>query len=197
MQPNLSPQKTKEFLVTFATEKEAFSTLQLVKAVQESPSLWNFARGSILITGIGALQSALALMPYGLFFEEIWNLGIAGSLTGEEGLHAIGSIEKLTFMPETTSHHSRNFFRQETLFLGPGKKLVTSDFPIHDKNLKITADLVDMEGYGLALACQKMQKKLKMWKVVSDFASPDGEKEIREKIEALSWQIALFIQERL
>ncbi|MCX6995402.1 MAG: hypothetical protein NTY13_06345 [Chlamydiae bacterium] len=197
MQPNSDLEKKKEVLLTFATEKEAFPTIALLKAIQIEPSFWNFSKGSLLITGIGSLQAALSIMPLCHLFEEIWNIGIAGSLTGEEGLHIIGSIEKLTFMPETTSSYSRNFFQQQPIFLGPGKKLVTSDFPIHDKNLKIRGDLIDMEGYGIALACQKMQRKLKMWKIVSDFAAPGGEKEIQEKIETLSWEIALFIQEKL
>lgn len=100
-------------------------------------------------------------------------------------------------MPETTSDHSRNFFTPPPVILGDGKKLITSDFPLHDETLQIAADLVDMEGYGLALVCQKMRKKLKIWKIVSDFARPDGEKQIREKIDDLSTHMALFIERNL
>jgi hypothetical protein len=193
MQASESSKKTKELLITFATEKEARGTIDALKARQEG-DLFVFERGAIFITGMSSLAAAVNLAQILSAYEEIWNIGLAGSFTKEEGLFPIGSITKFLFMPETTSLHSRTFFVPPPLILGTGKKLITSDFPIHDQTLSLNADLVDMEGYGVALLCQKMQKKLKMWKIVSDFAEKGGEERIRAYIEALSLQMACFIK---
>lgn len=186
----------KTLLITFATEKEAAKTLALLSAQKKGP-LYIFDKGAIFITGIGSLAAAVNLSTVISPFTEIWNIGLAGSLKKQEGIFPIGTITKFSPMPASTSSHSRTFFVPPPLLLGEGAKLITSDFPIHDQSLDIEEDLVDMEGYGVALLCQKMHKKLKMWKIVSDFAEPGGEVRIRNMVDSLSLQIAHFIEEKL
>lgn len=194
MQATASLKKT--LLITFATEKEAAATLHRLHAHKDG-SLYRFDKGAIFITGIGSLAAAVNLATVISPFTEIWNMGLAGSRKKQEGIFPIGSITKFCHMPPTTSLHSRTFFTPPPLLLREGAKLITSDFPIHDQSLDIEGDLVDMEGYGVALLCQKMHKKLKMWKIVSDFAEPGGEVRIRAMMDSLSVQLAHFIEEML
>lgn len=194
MQATASLKKT--LLITFATEKEAAGALNLLHAHQKGP-LYLFEGGAIFITGIGSLTAAVNLATIIRPFREIWNIGLAGSLKKQEGIFPIGTITKFSYMPASTSVHSHTFLVPPPLLLGEGAKLTTSDFPIHDQSLDIEEDLVDMEGYGVALLCQKMQKKLKMWKIVSDFAKPGGEVRIREMLDNLSLHMGHFIKDKL
>jgi nucleoside phosphorylase len=84
---------------------------------------------------------------------------------------------------------------------GNQAKLISSDFPIHDVEhrtyLAQKWDLVDMEGYGIAFACSYLGKKCRMWKIVSDFASPGGRELIRKHKPSLSARLAQVLEEAL
>ena len=58
-------------------------------------------------------------------------------------------------------------------------------------------DLVDMEGYGVAFAAAALGKKCRMWKIISDFTSPEGRDLIRKHKKELSEKIAEKILENL
>lgn len=192
MQAKGSPKKTKDLLIVFATLAEAQGTIRRLQAKQEN-DLYIFEGGALFICGIGALTAAVNLAALSAPFTTIWNIGLAAAPSRQEGLFPVGRINKYIFMPPSTSLHSRTFFQLPELIIGEGLSLLTTDFPIHDKTLDLKTDLIDMEGYGIALHCQKMQKKLTMWKIVSDFAEEGGESRIREKIDTLSEEIATFI----
>jgi len=143
----------------------------------------------------------MAVSKYAHAFDEIWNLGVAGSLKKNQPIGKIYAIEKVDkyvpvqYIPfdesskeciasTIPSHHLNS----------PGYKLISSDFPIHNKMLKESLsshwDLVDMEGYGIAFAAHHLDKTCKMWKVISDFASENGRDLIHKHMEELSEIIA-------
>jgi adenosylhomocysteine nucleosidase len=167
----------------------------------EMSCLYGFERGWIAISGVGLHAAQMAVAKYAHLGSEIWNLGLAGSLRGSLPVGECLSIESVgKYLPleeEALDAYSQECvaFTLPTFFLGTGSSaLISSDFPIHDAGhrarLGKTWDLVDMEGYGIAFAAQVLKKKCRIWKIVSDFASPGGRELIRKHKSMLSEQMA-------
>ncbi len=164
----------------------------------------------------------MTVAEYAQNIGEVWNLGLAGALDG--GL-PLGEIVEIKSVGKYISSGTLDPLSQECvrsaiphldLDLGfpynggeslpfslsaPGGRLISSDFPIHDAQhreyLSKTWDLVDMEGYGIAYAACYLGKKCRMWKIVSDFASPGGRELIRKNKARLSERIAEKIYEAI
>lgn len=165
------------------------------------PSLYQFEQGWIAISGLGIHAAQMSVSKNSHLCEEVWNLGFAGSLNCNLSMGEIYSI-----------HHVSKFIPIDSSLLDPlslqclkfsippftlsegAIKLVSSDFPIHNpllnQQLAIHYDLVDMEGYGIAFACSRLGKTCRMWKIISDFASPGGRELIKKHKKELSFKLA-------
>src|SRR5262249_54757 len=142
----------------------------------------------------------MAVAKYGSTCSEVWNFGFAGSLRGEQPIGEILSIEKVgKYIPledslDPVSRACIAFTIPHFSVAGTGGKLISSHFPIHDvlhrQRLGLQWDLVDMEGYGIAFAAHALGKKCRMWKIISDFASPGGRELILSHEAQLSEKIA-------
>lgn len=188
-------------LVTFATEQEAYASIKDLEKVSE-----HFYRGAdfdILITGVGCLNAALSLSTHCQkqgSYRAILNLGIAGAIhPGLElqTLHGVARVDKLFHSKADKKYGA---LAHPSLHLcESGLRLVSCDAPVHDIKLKELLrahyDLVDMEGYGLALACQKMAMPFEIVKVVSDFASEGGSSLIQEQLKICSQTLAELLTE--
>lgn len=180
-------------LILFAHPAEASPTIELLRAEAISPHLYQCDLGLIAISGMGCLSAACTVTQYASQVDEVWNLGICGSLTdrmGPESFHWIGSASK--YIPNRTSRLDVH----PTLGEG-GARLLSSDTPIYDhslrKELSQSFDLVDMEGYGVAMAAQRLGLPYKLGKIVSDTAEEGGWKELQQRLPKL----AQMISERL
>jgi len=167
----------------------------------ELPCLYSFKAGWIAIGGVGLHSAQMAVAKYAHYGTEIWNMGLAGCLRGSLSIGEILCIDVVgKYLPleeEALDIGSRECvaFTIPPLFLGTGKgKLISSDFPIHDsvrrERLGQKWDLVDMEGYGIAYAAAALRKKCRIWKIISDFASPGGKELIRNHKTELAEKIA-------
>ncbi|MCH9625085.1 MAG: hypothetical protein S4CHLAM123_02520 [Chlamydiales bacterium] len=209
-----------KILIVFAQTREASATLKRLKATPVPlhtihvwtegvmPSYYQFDQGFIVISNTGIHAAQMAVSKYAHAFDEIWNWGVAGSLKDNQPIGKIYAIEKVDkyvpvqYIPldegskeciaSTLSSHNLNSL---------GHKLISSDFPIHDKILRESLssqwDLVDMEGYGIAFAAHHLGKTCKIWKVISDFASENGREFIHRHMEELSEIIADKIDSEL
>lgn len=170
-------------LLLFATLEEAKSSLDSLQAKEIAPGVFHFSKGTLVISGWGSFAAHGATLRHGLDVTEIWNLGLAGSLHPDlelGSMHEISTVSKYTFSPplDTTSKTIvAKTFPDFPLSL-PGKRLLTSDFPLHDSALRKTlaerADLIDMEGYGVAHGAALLGKPVRFFKIVSDFSSENG-----------------------
>jgi adenosylhomocysteine nucleosidase len=172
------------------------------------PSLYQFTRGFIVLCGLGIHSAQMAAAKYAELGEEIWNLGLAGSL---RDTFSIGDIQEVNTVGKyvPVSDGSLDCVSEDCLstvlpafkLQASGMKLISSDFPIHDEqhnlHLKTKWDLVDMEGYGIAYAAAALGKKCRMWKIISDFASPGGRDFIKQNKSRLSEKMAFKILENL
>lgn len=180
------------------------SETRFVWSEGEIPCRYEFEGGWIVISSVGIHAAQMAVAQYALAVDEVWNIGMAGAL--RDGLPIGETLEIQTvgkYIPSgELDPYSLECVRTTVPCLsfstGTGK-LVSSDFPVHDSGHRIRLgemwDLVDMEGYGIAYAARHLGKKCRMWKIISDFASPGGRDLIRKNRVHLSERIAEKIYE--
>ncbi len=192
-------------LIIFATLGEAARTVEKLKA-RPSPSIptcYFFDKGLIVIANVGIHSAQMAVSKYINQVDEVWNIGLAGALKNELPIGTLVEIAKVgkhTHLPQNLDAGSIKIV-ESTIpsFSLPnlGAKLISTDFPIHDRDtreaLSSEWDLVDMEGYGVAFAAVGFNKPYRLWKIVSDFASPGGRELIRNNKDKLSLSIAKFL----
>jgi nucleoside phosphorylase len=174
-------------LLTFATEMEAESSRKLLERDY-----------TILVTGMGCLNAAIAVTPWLKDCTEIWNLGIAGALNPSckaGNIYTVSSVSKLNTFPQNIDSYSNDFALKlcpDIEIATEGLRLISSDFPLHSQERKIAnnADLIDMEAYGIASACKRHGVKCHFLKAVSDFCNNDGPAQIKERLPALSLKLA-------
>lgn len=193
----------KPILIIFAQFGEAEATISSLKASPvpgemadiwsegRLPSLYSFKGGWIALSSVGLHAAQMTAARYASLGDEIWNAGLAGCL--KQGLPigsllSIGTIGKYVPVNEDKLDPLTSKCMQNTLpclSLGESNEgsLISSDFPIHHAEhrdrLAKKWDVVDMEGYGIAYAASYLGKKCRMWKIISDFASPGGRELIR------------------
>lgn len=189
-------------LIYFATQMEAQASLVQLDAKLLPTGEYSFSQGIILIGGVGILQTMHAVSQHIHKVDEVWNLGVAGALHTRYKLGdcvQITEVVRNALFPPNLEDRSQRFhntlFPRIVLSQQPvGARLVTSDYPIHQQHLTqqlaAHADLVDMEGYGIAYLAQQWQKPCHMWKVISDFASPGGAELIKMQLNSASVQLA-------
>lgn len=209
----LSSNNTGRVLIVFAQAAEAEATLRRLHAEPvegetihvwsegEIPCLYRFERGHIAISNLGLHAAQMSVARYSQGCDEVWNLGLAGALNDRlpiGSLFSIGMVGK--YIPAFLD--SFDPLTQECVaFTLPhfnleqhAECLISSDFPVHHLEYRTSLaqkwDLVDMEGYGVAYASQYLKKKCRIWKIVSDFASPGGRELIRKHKAQLSDQMA-------
>lgn len=194
--------RIKKILIIFAQFSEAEATIATLNARPvpgetadiwsegHLPSLYSFEGGWIALSSIGLHAAQMTVARYASLADEIWNAGLAGCL--KPGLPighllSISTIGKYVPIDEAHLDPLSSNCMQHTLpplyLEGSQASLITSDFPIHDHShrdrLAKKWDVVDMEGYGIAYAASYLGKKCRMWKIISDFASPGGRELIR------------------
>lgn len=188
-------------LLVFATEIEALPTIELLSARSIDSHCYQFEDGYLIITGMGICAAQYYVTKYLLQLDcaSVTNFGIVGALNhslqlGE--IYEISTVDKYVPLPKTIDLESSHFLdiTAPTLHLPGASRLLSSDYPIHDKKIKNALaqkwDLVDMEGYGVAYAAKSADKPLTICKVVSDFASDGGRALLKRQIEECSWKLA-------
>lgn len=205
-------------LLVFAQSAEAAPTIHSLKAEPiktETCFVWSegditscyaFEQGWIVISGMGIHAAQMAVSTYAHKIDEVWNLGMAGALHGTLPIGEmceIGTVEKYVpagFLDPYSQECVQTIIPPLTLSQKKNR-LISSDFPIHDSthrsHLSTLGDLVDMEGYGVAYAAHHLGKKCRMWKIISDFASPGGRELIRKNKAKISERIAEALYEAI
>lgn len=134
----------------------------------------------VLITGVGkslaAVQVTRAICEHPRRDElVVVNIGTAGALRpGVDGLHEIGTVLNHDLSAEPI--RQLGIDPRERLVLDPAQQTVlasgdlfVTDPAVRDE-LATRADLVDMEGYAIALACTELGVPVHLVKRVSDNA---------------------------
>lgn len=134
----------------------------------------------VAVTGLGkttaAIETTRAVLQYGDSSElTVLNIGTAGALRqGLSGLH----LPTVVFNHDLSADAVRSlgYDPEERLDVGTGDGtvLASGDLfvtdPTRRDQLAEDADLVDMEAYGVALACRRLGVRVELVKHVSDNA---------------------------
>ncbi|MBN4067409.1 hypothetical protein JYU14_04930 [Simkania negevensis] len=190
-------------LFVFATIDEAAPTIQALQGKESIPGeLWWCKRGKILVTGMGSVQAATQVIRHLNNSNQIINAGIAAALKPYQigDIFTVGDIGKqidLTTL-NTSSHQLVKKVFPILTTQSAGARLLTIDFPLHNKALKqqlaLQWDLVDMEGYGIATAAKAANVPLSIVKAVSDFAQEESKALIQQQIHTLAQQLAHYLK---
>ena len=134
----------------------------------------------LVITGVGKTNAAIemtrALLAYGDTADlTVLNVGTAGALQdGLTGLHHPSTVLNHDLSAEAIRALGIDPEERLDLGTGDGSVLASGDVFVHDPvvrdELAQRADLVDMEAYGVALACHRFGVRLELAKHVSDNA---------------------------
>lgn len=165
-----------------ATDPWKLSTPTLVVAATESEAARVPSYLPLLITGIGKTTAAIALTTAlagwrakgrDLVELRVLNVGTAGALHDHhEGLHEVGVVRNHDMNAEII--RSLGYDPEDEIELGEGVHLASGDTFVADPETRARlaqwADLVDMEGYALALTAKRFGCSLRMIKHVSDQA---------------------------
>lgn len=184
----------------FATEQEAQGTIELLKAKQIDKANFLFAQGMIVITGMGLLKSSQTALMLPKQINRACNLGITGALNDAFEPCSIHTISEVGFylpLPGKLSKRCISLAQMgyPKLQLSPckaacDKRLVSSNFPIHDEKLRdelnLFYDFVDMEGYGIASSLKRRRIPFDMIKLVSDFAKQTTKHDIMKNLPIYS-----------
>jgi adenosylhomocysteine nucleosidase len=162
----------------------------LVTAIEEEAQFFKTDL-PVLITGVGKVNAAVSVavaLSEGVRPSALVNLGTAGALRpGMGGLHLVGRV----FQHDLSSRKLRAQYGNEfgeTLSLvdDGGPALATGDTFIEDDDrrakLARQADLVDMEGYGVAAVGARFGLPVRIVKQVSDDAGDNARRVWNETV---------------
>lgn len=145
----------------------------LIAIRDEAPELAQLPH--VFCTGVGKVNAALAAArlierhrP-----KRIWNFGTAGGITVGAGIHQCTHFVQrdMDVGPLGFSLGQTPYEEHVVLSVGNGGLTCSSgDSFVTDPKLAIPADLVDMEAYALAKACQSTSTEFICYKFISDRA---------------------------
>lgn len=131
-----------------------------------------------LVTGVGKINAVVsltqALVVGGV--ERVVVLGTAGVVSGESGGLSLDTIYQVTALVQhdyslasPTIHPAGEVVLTDTATMATGDQFVTSDEQRQHIST-LGAQLVDMEGYAYASACERFGVPLQLFKIPSDYA---------------------------
>ncbi|MCH2206151.1 MAG: hypothetical protein MK132_09820 [Lentisphaerales bacterium] len=181
----------------FASHFEATPfILDSMNKVNNAPEVYE-GEYRVIIIGTGITRSAINCSSY---FEKYdisendyyINLGIAGSVAPRKIGEILNISQVQIFCSEPIPESSKNIWQTsypEIILNCNGKRLGTSLHPVwgskfHTLLNEQEIDLVDMEGYSFAQACEKYSISAKMVKAISDNLTKKSQSSFLENAQA-------------
>lgn len=159
----------------------------------------------VVLTGIGKVAAAVAVSA--AIAERrpsfVLNVGTAGALRdGLEGAHTIGRVvEHDVDHAALSALIGEEVSGEVVLDRSSSVTLATGDAFVADPDLRLAlsmhADLVDMEGYAIARACERAGVECRMVKVVSDAADAEAGLTWKEQADRTAREIAAIVDVQL
>ncbi len=158
--------------------------LVLIAIREEAPDLAYMM--NLFYTGVGKVNAAITAGEVIAKYQpqRVINFGTAGGITVGTGLHQCTqfvqrdmSCEGLGFDPGQTPFESGVVIGSSS-----GLTCSTGDSFVMNPQLHIPADLVDMEAYAIAKACEKYHVEFLCFKYVSDQANATADTDWRNSV---------------
>jgi adenosylhomocysteine nucleosidase len=162
-------------------------TIVLLALLAEAPDL--ASQPNVFFTGVGKVNAAIVASK--LISEHqpttVINFGTAGGITVQSGLHSCTrfvqrdmNCQALGFAPGVTPFESVT----EIAISNQGLVCATGDSFVTGEPLLVAADLVDMEAYAMAKACQYHNVEFLCWKYISDQADQAAHNDWNNQVSA-------------
>jgi len=157
--------------------------LILIAIREEAPDLNHMM--NLFYTGAGKVNAAITagelIAKYRL--KRIINFGTAGGITVGTGLHECTQfVQRDMNCVGLGCEPGQTPFETDVAIGTPGLTCSTGDNFVMDPQLLIPADLVDMEAYAIAKACEKYHVEFLCFKYVSDQANATANTDWRESV---------------
>jgi adenosylhomocysteine nucleosidase len=160
----------------------------------------------VLITGIGKVNAAAALatvLASGPAPAEVVNLGTAGALRpGLDGrIHTVGTVLQHDLNSAVLHQLTGRGYGEPLTLAADGPTLATGDLFVSDPaardRLAAEAELVDMEGYAVAMVAQRAGVPVRLVKYVSDEAGEGAARAWRDSVDDCARHLAAWVREHL
>jgi adenosylhomocysteine nucleosidase len=176
----------------------------LVVALEEEATHLHVSDLPVLVTGVGKVNAAIAVTAIlaDTSPSRVVNLGTAGALhDGMAGTHVIGSVWQHDLDDAAIFALSGLHFGHPVRLADAGAQLVTGDQFVADDDTRMrlaaSADLVDMEGYGVARAALHAGVPVTLVKQVSDSADAGAARSWRDTIDECAELLGAWARENL
>lgn len=158
----------------------------------------------VLLTGVGKVNAATAVAATLAVHQPIAvvNLGTAGGLRPEvTGTSEIGTVTQHDLDDEVLYALTGYRFAPPLRLAEQGPTLATGDAFVSDpdsrQRLAATAELVDMEGYAVAMAARHHQLPVRLVKHVSDSADDTAARSWRDSVDECARALARWVETHL
>jgi adenosylhomocysteine nucleosidase len=160
--------------------------LIIIALEAEAPTMskeWN----NVFFTGVGKVNAAIRASALIEKYkpQTVWNFGTAGGInTSCSGLVEIKNfVQRDMRCCEFGVELGQTPFEDGKLIsFGDGYTCSTGDNFVSDPNLEIPADVVDMEAYAIAKACQYHSVDFRCFKYISDSADENANNDWHETV---------------
>jgi len=157
--------------------------LILIAIQEEAPDLSYMM--NVFYTGAGKVNAAITAGELIAKYQpkRIINFGTAGGITVGTGLHECTQfVQRDMNCVGLGCEPGQTPFETDVAIGTPGLTCSTGDNFVMDPQLLIPADLVDMEAYAIAKACEKHHVEFLCFKYVSDQANATADTDWRESV---------------
>jgi len=157
--------------------------LILIAIQEEAPELSHMM--NVFYTGAGKVNAAITAAELIVKYQpkRIINFGTAGGITVSTGLHKCTQfVQRDMNCVGLGCEPGQTPFETDVAIGTPGLTCSTGDNFVMDPQLLIPADLVDMEAYAIAKACEKHHVEFLCFKYVSDQANATADTDWRESV---------------
>jgi adenosylhomocysteine nucleosidase len=157
--------------------------LILIAIQEEAPDLNHMM--NVFYTGAGKVNAAITAAELIVKYQpkRIINFGTAGGITVGTGLHECTQfVQRDMNCVGLGCKPGQTPFETNVSIGTPGLTCSTGDNFVMDPQLLIPADLVDMEAYAIAKACEKHHVEFLCFKYVSDQANATADTDWRESV---------------
>lgn len=176
----------------------------LVVALEEEAAHLHVSELPVLVTGAGKVNAAVAVATIlGQYSpSHVVNLGTAGALhDGLVGTHVIGTVLQHDFDDAALHALTGLHFGEPIALADAGPVLATGDAFVSDQvtraRLAARADLVDMEGYAIAVAARAADLPVTLVKRVSDSAGDGAQRSWRESVDECAEHLGGWVSANL
>ena len=148
-------------------------TVVLIALASEAPTLRHMM--NVFYTGVGKVNAALTAAHVIERYQpdRIINIGTAGGITAEPGLHECTQFVQRDITCQALGCADGQTPFEDDIILTTGANGLTcstGDNFVMNPMLNIPADVVDMEAYAIAKACLRYKVKFRCFKYITDQA---------------------------